>query len=155
MTSEDFGRIDRLHVLLDVAVQDGERALAAEDAYDFDAAHYHTPGTGICYVGADGVVMAGTLGAVPGESAKPRDYPEPVRKRLQAVDHLRCGNIEQALFYLGVEKPARDLKMQDVRRTIGVAGKAIENWDFVGREAYGRFLCEMREQRDQLRAIDL
>lgn len=157
MTREGFEQIGRLHNLLDVVIADGETVLD-DDRYYPSACADHQPlsprgrrlmSPAVCKVGADGAVMACTLGLALAEtvSRASRYIFSPAYPRLLAIDCLRTGCVFSGadLLYGSTIQEAVDCAWGLVPD-----GYPVPHSSFEGPDEYRLFLDEMAGLRDVL-----
>ena len=91
-----------LPVLLKLALDDLERVIAAGDPYTIYCSVWHCGQSknayrpARCEVCLAGAVMAMTLKTPPATSAEPGDFCPAWRRALEAIDSLRCGDVDIA-----------------------------------------------------------
>lgn len=83
---------DQPSKLLELALNDLEQ-VENDPRYDINMGQWHNPHETACSVCLAGAVMAGTLGAAPGEEFSPEDFEQSNDAwKLYALDSARCGD---------------------------------------------------------------
>lgn len=91
---------EKLSALVRLAVADLV-ACERDPAYRISMETYHAPLDDLCcWVCLAGAVMAGHLRAAPSREALPSNYPLSIRRKLEALDCFRRGDVVDALSYL-------------------------------------------------------
>ena len=98
----------KLHELLNLALDDLEKCEKDPD-YLIDMGEWHFPYGGKCFVCLAGAMMAKSLGTSPHYDGSPEDFEN--CSELQALDCLRCGDVEQAYYVLGIESKVPDRRI--------------------------------------------
>lgn len=153
----DLASIDALHKLLALALDDFERVLA-DDRYvvdmdnwlgtsDLDGEPY--PG-GKCHACLAGSVMAVTLGRGAAEACFPQAYSQPIQRRLQALDALRCGDVRSADGLLHNWRIPPAGVDSDLCASLHWFSKLGDIWDARGRKEGRRLLAKLRLMQAEL-----
>ena len=111
--------------LIRQAVRDMD-ACRGDPGYRLEMGTWHKPGQagepcGVCLAGA---VMAQTLEAPRGEMRGPGQYPEPIRRKMDALDLVRQGRVMAALHQLGRSLPDEVPWRREMPRFSGTEGDA-------------------------------
>lgn len=95
---------DKLSELIYIALEDLEK-IEADPRYIIDMGTWHMP-NGKCAVCAAGAVMAKRLGADPTAHISPSRFDDDTEAKLDAIDLLRCGYLDDAADQLGFALPS-------------------------------------------------
>ena len=96
---------DKPSELIRVALADLVKVEAMPETYSVSmGVWHHRSRTGKCFVCLAGSVMAGSLGADASATMNPNHYDPLTRRKLMALDSLRCGYVNDALEHLGLDQ---------------------------------------------------
>lgn len=129
-TPVDLAKINTLHELLALALDDFEKALG-DPKYGVGMGYWHNPGLidrqpEVCTVCLAGSVVAKTLGADPTRAVDPEeDFGGAIRRRLLALNCLREGFVAEAFRYLHGRTRGRPLDKAGLR----LAKKVSDRWE--------------------------
>ena len=92
---------NKMSSLLRLAVKDAQ-ACEADPRYVLMMGSWHEPArnSAKCAVCMAGAVMAQTIGVTPLKVVSPYSFTPPTRRRLEAIDDMRCGGFDDA--YLAI-----------------------------------------------------
>lgn len=122
--------------LAELVLRDMRKAIRSP-LYHIDMSVFHVPNK-TCAVCAAGSVMAFTLNGPHDEHQLPGNFPEPTKRKLYAIDHLRTGNMGAAFAIMD----RSSLKGEQFTRVIA-------NYDEHDRKPFFR---DMRQLIKDLRA---
>ena len=108
---------EKMSDLIEVALVDLRKVERMKGRYKIDMEVWHLPNNkcAVCHAGA---VMACTLNVGPGVEAEPEDFSAWNRRRLTAIDSLRCGDAECAGYNLGFRSEKRFLTLRALNRSM-------------------------------------
>lgn len=131
---------------LRLALDDLEKA-ARDPRYEVNMGAWHDPmddEAGKCAVCLAGAAMAGTLGADPDAYFAPEDFPE-CTGRLEALESLRCFDLEQALGEVGVDLDQEYRRLGNPRAPTSASGADGDDLELF--LANHRILADFLEER--------
>lgn len=102
-----FGTTNKLSVLLSIARDDLKSVEQFKDRYEVDMGSWHVPWEGKCSVCMAGAVMARTYSMDDEADVYPSDLSYNLKRRMSAVDWLRCGNVSSAASVMFGEEEAK------------------------------------------------
>jgi hypothetical protein len=98
---------NKLSALLRLAVQDAQKCEAMPEKYRLDMRSWHQPSGSVCAVCMAGSVIAQTMSADELMEYEPEDFGDDA-DRLCAINYMRQGGFETALYYLTGEDEATE-----------------------------------------------
>jgi hypothetical protein len=139
---------DKLSDLIGVALRDLS-SCQADPEYEIDMSTWHRPESNgsVCRICLAGSVMARSLGARRDSRLNPAEYDVDTKCKLMALDSMRSGDVQSALFMLGQYAPYHDPQW-------------IEFWSRLDTPAYNprhpeRFDRMMQSMIEELRRVGL